>query len=687
MHRFAITLAAAALAATATAQLSVVIPAGMATAEGSSTNAFPWGRGGGGLLHQCVYDSSHFTGQGITYPILVTGMKWRPNTNVALVASSYTSGCSVSLSTCPVDQAAITTTAANNRGADFAQVFNGVVSWGPQAAVAGPTPFGISIPFAVPFYYDPANGDLNVECDLPIQTFTGTAPQLDVHAASPLASRCFISVGYPLATTGTVNLNHGVVIEVEYIPAAGLHAAFNADATGGPTPLTVNFTDQTFTSAPGGLTSWAWDFDGDSVVDSTAQNPSFTYTACGSYTVSLTVTDGVHPPSTLTRTNYINTDRIIANFSTQVIGPYTVQFTDTSTMPATSWAWDLDGDSIIDSTAQNPVFFYANANSTNVTLTTTRLCSPQSTVTKLVHPVQTLSTFPAVSNTGLSLHTVYYDLDVLNPLGVNLTSIATLTGTTNTFFTIDMYLKQGTHVGSELNAAPWTKVGTASGLSSIVFGAAAQGSFPMPVHIPAGSYGVALRHIGIAPRYDSSANTFANADLSMTLGAAASTTAAPFQAVSVSTPRTWAGTLFYETNNIAGRAGYGWFGQGCPGTLGISSITNTTEPTIGGTLSTTVDNLEFGVALMVIGVSNTFSGPIPLPLDLAFLGASGCALRVSLDATESVAAAGATAPWSFGIPNVPALNGVQLYNQAAALTSSNGFGFVTSHAYGWVVGN
>ena len=118
-------------------------------------------------------------------PVLITGMKWRPSTNVALVPSSYTAGCSVSLSTCPVDQSAITTTAATNRGTDFANVFSGVVSWGAQAAAPGPLPFGISIPFAVPFYYDPNNGDLNVECDLPIQTFTGTGPQLDVINSEP----------------------------------------------------------------------------------------------------------------------------------------------------------------------------------------------------------------------------------------------------------------------------------------------------------------------------------------------------------------------------------------------------------------------------------------------------------------------------------------------------------------------
>src|SRR5439155_1582420 len=37
--------------------------------------------------------------------------------------------------------------------------------------------------------------------------------------------------------------------------------------------------------------SWAWDFQGDGIVDSTLQNPQFTYTTPGSYTVSLTVSN------------------------------------------------------------------------------------------------------------------------------------------------------------------------------------------------------------------------------------------------------------------------------------------------------------------------------------------------------------------------------------------------------------
>ena len=233
MQRLLLAVAAAALAAVVPAQNSVVIPAGMATAEGSSSNAFPWGRGGTGLRHQCIYDSSHFLTQGINFPIQITGLRWRPNTAAALTASSYTAGCTVKLSTCPLDQAAVSTSMASNQGADLTTVYSGVVSWGAQAAQTGPSPFGIVIPLQNPFVYDPNNGDLNIECDLPVQTFSGAGPQLDVHAAAPLASRVYISTGYPGTGTGTIGLNHGVVVQVDFIPANnGTYARSSTYGTG-----------------------------------------------------------------------------------------------------------------------------------------------------------------------------------------------------------------------------------------------------------------------------------------------------------------------------------------------------------------------------------------------------------------------------------------------------------------------
>ena len=75
-------------------------------------------------------------------------------------------------------------------------------------------------------------------------------------------------------------------------------AGFTAAPTSGPAPLAVQFTD-TSTGSP---TSWAWDF-GDGTT-STAQNPSHTYAAAGTYSVTLTATNALGA-NTATKTDLI----------------------------------------------------------------------------------------------------------------------------------------------------------------------------------------------------------------------------------------------------------------------------------------------------------------------------------------------------------------------------------------------
>lgn len=75
---------------------------------------------------------------------------------------------------------------------------------------------------------------------------------------------------------------------------------FTATPLTGTAPLTVQFTD----SSTGNIDTWAWDFDNDGVTDSTQQNPGYTYTEAGIYTVSLTAT-GLAGSCTETKVAYI----------------------------------------------------------------------------------------------------------------------------------------------------------------------------------------------------------------------------------------------------------------------------------------------------------------------------------------------------------------------------------------------
>jgi PKD repeat protein len=75
-------------------------------------------------------------------------------------------------------------------------------------------------------------------------------------------------------------------------------ASFSGTPTGGEYPLAVQFTDQ----SAGSPTSWSWIF-GDGATSS-AQSPSHTYTAAGTYSVSLTVANE-YGSDNLTRNGYI----------------------------------------------------------------------------------------------------------------------------------------------------------------------------------------------------------------------------------------------------------------------------------------------------------------------------------------------------------------------------------------------
>ena len=63
-----------------------------------------------------------------------------------------------------------------------------------------------------------------------------------------------------------------------------------------------------------------------------------------------------------------------ADFSaepTELDGPATVRFTDKSTGEITGWAWDFNDNGTIDSTEQNPSYFYDENGTYSVTLTVT----------------------------------------------------------------------------------------------------------------------------------------------------------------------------------------------------------------------------------------------------------------------------------------------------------------------------
>ena len=82
-----------------------------------------------------------------------------------------------------------------------------------------------------------------------------------------------------LARIDFVRGNHTPVVKVAATPSAGR------------APLTVAFSSAGTNDADGDRLAYAWDFDADGTVDSTAANPTHTYTTNGVFNATLRVTD------------------------------------------------------------------------------------------------------------------------------------------------------------------------------------------------------------------------------------------------------------------------------------------------------------------------------------------------------------------------------------------------------------
>ncbi|QWZ06426.1 PKD domain-containing protein [Nocardioides panacis] len=129
-----------------------------------------------------------------------------------------------------------------------------------------------------------------VQCDK-----TSSSVQITVDGTTTTSKKSVGSISNPadliIGSHGTSEFFPGDIDEVSYTVGAGTSvpgapkASFTATPSSGQAPLLVTFQD-TSTGAP---TAWAWDF-GDGAT-STAQSPTHTYGAPGSYTATLTATN------------------------------------------------------------------------------------------------------------------------------------------------------------------------------------------------------------------------------------------------------------------------------------------------------------------------------------------------------------------------------------------------------------
>ncbi len=150
-----------------------------------------------------------------------------------------------------------------------------------------------------------------------------------------------------------------------------LSANFTSTNTSGCTPFTT-----TLTNTSVGATSYNWQLPGSTTPTSTATNPSVTYNSAGTYSVTLTATNGPNSVSNV-KTNYFTVNTApIAGFTYQINGS-SVTFTNTST-GATSYNWAFGNGNT--STATSPAITYGTTGNYSVTLTAISPCGQNTTV-------------------------------------------------------------------------------------------------------------------------------------------------------------------------------------------------------------------------------------------------------------------------------------------------------------------
>jgi PKD repeat protein len=289
----------------------------------------------------------------------------------------------------------------------------------PKAQFTSDATQGTASPFTVQFT-DQSTGTAPLTYHWDFSDGAGNLPENS--QKNPLW-RFWEDAGTSFTVTLTVTNAYGsdTIVKQNYItfgttPSAAPVAAFTSSVQSGTAPLTVQFTDQS-TGTP---QSYAWDFNNDKTIDSTAKSPSFTYATAGTYTVNLSVANANGKDSEI-KTGYITVSAAGTNSvptptptpitvpaklpaaqftasATSGQAPLTVQFTDQSVSAGTSsYAWDVNNDGTTEYTTKSPSHTYTAAGTYTVKLVVTNASGSDSEI-KTGYITATSS--PVIAGTG-----------------------------------------------------------------------------------------------------------------------------------------------------------------------------------------------------------------------------------------------------------------------------------------------
>jgi hypothetical protein len=199
------------------AAVPLVVPNAQAGSEGNDANLGPFFDTS--VRYQQVYSASQF---GSTDPLTISQISFRPDGAVSDAdLTVFFTSVRIDLSTTSRTPATLSSTFADNVGADNATVFDSFVFT--NAPVTGPAggPKDFTITFSItPFVYDPSEGDLLMD----VRAFTssgGIEDNLDAQSGSPFTAHVDASgIG---STTGNV-LSTGLVTQFEASPVVAVPA-------------------------------------------------------------------------------------------------------------------------------------------------------------------------------------------------------------------------------------------------------------------------------------------------------------------------------------------------------------------------------------------------------------------------------------------------------------------------------
>ncbi|MEI6748980.1 MAG: PKD domain-containing protein [Bacteroidota bacterium] len=212
---------------------------------------------------------------------------------------------------------------------------------------------------------------------------------------------------------------------------------------------TTKYIDESFTINGELISNWHWNFGDPSSTNDTSsiQNPTWTYTADGSYTVTLTVitpagcSDSISIPIQVYRKPNAN-----FNYTASPCDNGAVYFQDSSyanQATIASWLWEFDPFQYSD--VQNPVYVFFDSDSCyNVKLIVTDMRGCMDTTTKLVCVPAQLNVAVNIPETCY-LQTTSFTPQLIDPVGDSLISFAWNFGEPSSGFDNTSTLRDPTH--------------------------------------------------------------------------------------------------------------------------------------------------------------------------------------------------------------------------------------------------